>query len=74
VSIKTCLETEKSILVSALQKTIHTSFSYMVEEHETESAYILGTSVVLDTESTGTPNTEAVSCEREDGLPLVQAI
>ena len=63
MQIKACMATERSVLVSALPETIYSPFSYVAQAHAIEPAHILGTPLVLDAESTGTSDTEALSCE-----------
>lgn len=58
----------------SMSQTLHAVLSYMAQEHATESSHLLGSSVVLDAEGSRASDTEALPCEREDGVLLVSAI
>lgn len=72
--IATCLATEGSVLVSQMPQTFHALLPYLAQAYAAQCAHILGACVVLDTEGTGPPDTEALPREREDRVLLVQAI
>ena len=60
VQVTSCMATEGSLLVPSMSQT--------------ESSHLLGSSVVLDAEGSRASDTEALPCEREDGVLLVSAI
>jgi len=72
--VTTCVAAEGSILVPQMPQAFHIAVPYLAEEHAIESANILGAGVVLDAESAGLADPEALSCESENGLLLVSAI